>query len=534
MAKQIIFSDDARKKLETGVDKLCDTVKITLGPKGRNVVLDKKYGSPLITNDGVTIAKEIELSDSFENLGASLIKEVCVKTNDIAGDGTTTACVLAQGIVSEGLKNFTAGANPISLKNGIKYATDFVVKNLEKLSKKVDTDENISQIASISAEDEEVGKLILQAIKKVGENGVVTVEEGEGIETELNIVEGMQFDRGYLSPYMCTDMEKMEANLDHPYILVTDKKISSINELLPLLEKVVQTGEKLFIICDDIESEILATLVVNKLRGVFHTVVVKAPNYGDERKEVLNDICTLCGATLCTSETGMELNKLELSDLGRAKSVKVTKDNFTILALDENSENIRKRVESLKQLKSNAQNEYDKEKIEKRLAKLSGGVAVIKVGSMTEVEMKEKKLRIEDALSATKAGMKEGIVAGGGTALLKCQEPLEKYIETLSGDEKTGAKIVYSVLSLPLKQIIKNCGKEYGIIIQNVKSAGEDMGYDAQNDKIVDMFKSGIIDPLLVTKTALLSASSVARTLLTTEALICEQDTQKVDSNQNI
>lgn len=529
MAKQILFSDEARKKLEIGVNKLCGTVKITLGPKGRNVVLDKKYGSPLITNDGVTIAKEIELVDQFENIGASLIKEVSIKTNDIAGDGTTTACVLAQGIVSEGLKNFTAGANPIALKNGIKLATDFVVERLKEMSKKVDTDENISQIAAISAGDKQVGQLILQAIKKVGEDGVVTVEEGEGIETELSVVEGMQFDRGYLSPYMCTDMEKMEANLDRPYVLVTDKKISSINDLLPLMEKLVKTGEKLFIICDDIESEILATLVVNKLRGVFHTVVVKAPNYGDQRKEVLSDICTLCGATLCTSETAMELSKMDIQDLGRAKSIKVTKDSFTIIASDENSQDIKKRIEGLKTLRDNTKNEYDREKIEKRLAKLSGGVAVIKVGSMTEVEMKEKKLRIEDALSATKAGMREGIVAGGGTALIKCSDALKKYIETLSGDEKTGAKIILSVLSMPLKQIIKNCGKEYGMILHEVMSSKDEIGYDAQNDKIVNMFESGIIDPLLVTKTALLSASSVARTLLTTEVLVTDVANEKAD-----
>ncbi len=534
MAKQILFAEDARKKLEAGVNKVCDTVKITLGPKGRNVVLDRNYATPLITNDGVTIAKEIELSDKFENLGASIIKEVSVKTNDIAGDGTTTACVLAQGIVKEGLKNFTAGANPIALKDGIKKATKVVAMQLEKMSKKVDTDENIEHIASISAGDSEVGKLILSAIKKVGENGVVTVEEGEGMETELNVVEGMQFDRGYLSPYMCTDMEKMEANLDHPYILVTDKKISSINDILPIMEKLVQTGEKLFIICDDIESEILATLVVNKLRGVFHTVVVKAPNYGDQRKEVLSDICTLCGATLCTSETAMELSKLDISDLGRAKSVKVTKDNFTIIASDENSQNINTKIESLKAQRDSAKSEYDREKIERRLAKLSGGVAVIKVGSMTEVEMKEKKLRIEDALSATKAGMREGIVAGGGTALIKCQSVLKDYIDTLSGDEKTGALIIYNVLSLPLKQIILNCGKEYGVIVNEVMSKGEEIGYDAQNDKIVNMFDSGIIDPLLVTKTALQSASSVARTLLTTEALVTDCDDQKVDSNKNI
>lgn len=528
MAKKILFGDTARQKLQMGVDKLCDTVKITLGPKGRNVVLSRQYSTPLITNDGVTIAKEIELEDEFENMGASLIKEVSTKTNDVAGDGTTTACVLAQGIVSEGIKNFTAGANPIALKSGIKKATDFVVEKLEKMSRQVKSDENIAQIASISAGDEGVGKLICDAIKKVGENGVVTVEEGEGVETQLSVVEGMQFDRGYLSPYMCTDMEKMEANLEHPYVLVTDKKISSINDILPLLEKLVQTGEKLFIICDDIESEILATLVVNKLRGVFHTVIVKAPHYGEQRKDVLQDICTLCGATLITSDIGMELSKVQVEQLGRAKSVKVTKDNFTIIALEQNSDEISKRIEILKTMRDNSTNEYDKEKLQKRLAKLSGGVAVIKVGSMTEVEMKEKKLRIEDALSATKAGMREGIVAGGGTALIKCSGDLQKFIETLSGDEKTGAQIIYNILSLPLKQIIKNCGKDYGVILNQVETQGDEIGYDAANDKIVNMFDNGIIDPLLVTKTALKSASSVAGTLLTTEALVTEEN-KKVD-----
>lgn len=527
MAKKILYGEDARKSLERGASKLCDTVKITLGPKGRNVVLDRKYGVPLITNDGVTIAKEIELEDIFENMGASLIKEVSIKTNDIAGDGTTTACVLAQSIVKEGLKNFTAGANPMALKSGIKKATEVVTKHLFEMAKPVKTEKEISQIASISAGDTFVGELICEAIKKVGEDGVVTVEESEGLKTELSVVEGTQFDRGYLSPYMCTDNEKMVANLENPYILITDKKISSINELLPILEQIVKTGEKLLIICDDIDSEVLATLVVNKLRGVFNAVCVKAPYFGDKRKDFLNDLCVLLDATLCTSETGVDLQNIDLSYLGKAKLVKITKDSTTIIALDKNSEKIQNRISSIKNQLKDCTNDYEKEKLEDRLSKLSGGVAVIKVGSLTEVEMKEKKLRIEDALSATKAGMKEGIVAGGGTALIKCEKVLKQFIDTLSGDEKTGAEIVYKTLSMPLKQIVTNCGKDYGVILNQVENTSDNVGYDAQNDKICDMFECGIIDPLLVTKTALESASSVSGTLLTTEVLVSEQKDEK-------
>ena len=527
MSKKILHGEEARKSLEKGVDKLCNTVKITLGPKGRNVVLDKKYGTPLITNDGVTIAKEIELEDEFENMGASLIKEVSIKTNDIAGDGTTTACVLAQSIVKEGLKNFVAGANPMQLKSGIKKATQVVTQNLEKISRPVKTDKEISQIASISAGDSDVGELIKDAIKKVGENGVVTVEESEGLKTELVVVEGMQFEKGFMSPYMCSDMEKMTADIENPFILVTDKKISSINELLPILEQIVKTGEKLLIICDDLDSEVLATLVVNKLRGVFNAISVKAPYFGDKRKDFLQDICVLTGATFCTSEMGIELSKINTDYLGRAKLVKINKDTTTIIANDICKEKVEKIIEQIKNQLETETSEYTKENLQQRLAKLAGGVAVIKVGSMTEVEMKEKKLRIEDALSATKAGMKQGIVAGGGTALVKCQTVLQDYIKTLVGDEKTGAEIVLKTLSMPLKQILTNCGKDYGVVLSQVENSDQNIGYDAQNDCITDMFGAGIIDPLLVTKTALESASSVAGILLTTEVLVT--DLQKED-----
>lgn len=530
MAKKIIYAEEARKKLEKGVNVLCDTVKITLGPKGRNVVLDKKYTTPLITNDGVTIAREIELEDEFENMGAALIKEVSIKTNDIAGDGTTTAAVLAQSIVKEGIKNFVAGANPISLKNGIKKAVDFVVSDLQQMSKPINTEKEISQVASISAGDENVGELICKAIKTVGSNGVVTVEESEGMSTDLNIVEGMQFDRGYLSPYMCTDAEKMVANLENPYILLTDKKISSVNEILPVLEQVVKTGNKLLIVCEDIDSEVLAMLVVNKLRGVFNCVAVKAPYFGDKRKDILSDMAILCDTQVCSSEIGLDIKELKFEDLGRAKLVKVTKDSTTIISNDADSKNVKERIEMLVNLKTKQTSEYEKEKLEERIAKLSGGVAVIKVGSATEVEMKEKKLRIEDALSATKAATKEGIVPGGGTALVKCERNLKKFIMALKGDEKTGATIILNALSSPLKQIAVNCGKDSGVVVEMVrKKKSIAFGYDALNNKIVDMFKAGIIDPVLVTKTALISAGSVAGTLLTTECLVCDIKT----SNEN-
>lgn len=528
MAKKIIYNDEARKKLEIGVTKLCDAVKITLGPKGRNVVLGRKYGAPLITNDGVTIAKEIELDDPFENMGASLIKEVSIKTNDLAGDGTTTASVLAQSIATKGLKCFAFGANAMALKSGIQKATKKVCELLKTMSRPINSDVEIKQIASISAGDDEVGEIILEAIKKVGENGVVTIEESESMQTTLSVVEGMQFDRGYLSPYMCSDTEKMIANLDNAYILVTDKKISAISDLLPILEQVIKTGEKLLIIAEDIESEVLATLVVNKLRGVFNCVAVKSPAFGDKKKDFLSDICTLTKATLVSSEIGLELNKITLEHLGRAKSVTVTKDSTTILASDGENIELKQKVKALKEQLNKCSTEYDKEKIKERLAKLDGGVAVIKVGSATEVEMKEKKLRIEDALSATKAGISEGIVAGGGTALVKCYDEVEKYIETLSGDEKIGAKIILETLSTPLIQIAVNCGKDAGVILEKVRAnTSTTFGYDAKNDKFVDMIDCGIIDPLLVTKTALLSASSIAGTLLTTECLVCDDESEK-------
>ena len=531
MAKKMLFGDDARKSLEKGVNKLCDTVKITIGPKGRNVVLDRKYATPLITNDGVTIAREIELEDCFENMGAALIKEVSIKTNDIAGDGTTTAAVLAQSIVNEGIRNFVAGANPIALKNGIIKAVDEVCKQLTKISKPIKEDKEISQIASISAGDVTVGELICDAIKKVGENGVVTVQESEGMKTELSVVEGMQFDRGYLSPYMCSDNEKMIAELTNPYILVTDKKISSINELLPILEQIVKTGEKLLIIAEDIDSEVLATLVVNKLRGVFNCVAVKAPAFGDKRKDILSDICILVGATLCSNDVGIDIKNIDLGYLGKAKAVTVTKDSTTIIASDIESMQVKERVKQLKEQLKNETSEYEKEKLNERLAKLSGGVAVIKVGSATEVEMKEKKLRIEDALSATKAAMQEGIVAGGGTALIKCSKVLDGFINQLDGDEKTGAKIIQQALCSPLKQIAINAGKDAGVVVNEVqKNTSETFGYDALNDRFVDMFECGIIDPLLVTKTALCSAGSVAGTLITTECLVCDEKTNEKEN----
>lgn len=528
MSKKIIYEDEARKKLEIGVSKLCDAVKITLGPKGKNVVLSRKYGSPLITNDGVTIAKEIELDDCFENMGASLMKEVSIKTNDQAGDGTTTATVLAQSIVSKGQKCFTFGANAMALKNGIQKATKKTCELLENMARPIKSDTEIKQIASISAGDSEVGEIILNAIKKVGENGVVTIEESESMETVLNVVEGMQFERGFMSPYMCTDTEKMTANLENPYILVTDKKITTISELLPILEQVVKSGEKLLIIAEDIESEVLATLVVNKLRGVFNCVAVKSPAFGDKKKDFLSDICTLTNATLISSELGLELGKITLENLGRAKQITVTKDTTTIISNDGENIKLKQRVQSLKEQLNNCSTEYEKEKLKERLAKLDGGVAVIKVGGLTEVEMKEKKLRIEDALSATKAGIREGIISGGGTALVKCYTELEKYVNTLSGDEKMGGKIILESLNAPLKQIATNCGKDAGVILEKVmNNTSKTFGYDAQNDTFVDMIVCGIIDPLFVTKSALLSASSVAGTLLTTECLVCDDENEK-------
>lgn len=523
MAKQIKTGDEARKALERGVNTLADTVKITLGPKGRNVVLDKKYGTPLITNDGVTIAKEVELEDPFENMGAQIVKEVSTKTNDIAGDGTTTACLLAQAIIREGLRNVTSGANPMVVRKGIEKATQTAVDHLKSISKKVDNSTAISQVASISASDEKIGALIAEAMNKVGKDGVITVEESKTMTTDLTFTEGMQFDRGYASPYMCTDTEKMEAVMDNPVILITDNKISNIQEILPLLEKIVAQGLKLLIIADDIESEPLATLVVNKLRGTFNCVAVKAPGFGDRRKEMLRDIATLTGGTLISNETGIELKDADLSMLGRAKTVKVDKDNTTIVEGKGSAEDIAARVKSIRAQIESTTSDYDREKLQERLAKLAGGVAVINVGAATEVEMKEKKLRIEDALAATRAAVEEGIVPGGGVALLSAAPAVDALIATLDGDEKTGAVIIRKALEEPLKQIAVNAGVDGAVVVNNVLSAKKsNYGYDALKDDYCDVVKKGIIDPTKVTRSAIQNAASIASTLLTTESAVCD------------
>lgn len=523
MAKKIIFGEDARKKLQNGVDAVANTVKLTLGPKGRNVVLERDYDAPLITNDGVTIAKDIELADPFENMGASLLKQVSIKTNDVAGDGTTTSAVLAQAIVHEGIKNFAAGANPVMLKKGISKATDVVVDDLKKQSIPVEDKKEIEQVASISAGDEEVGKLIADAFEKVGKDGVITVEEGKTLNTTLKLAVGMQFDRGYLSPYMCTNMEKMEAELDDCYILVTDKKISNIQEILPLLEEVAKNGLKLLIVADDVEGEALTTLIVNKLRGTFNCVAVKAPSYGDKRNEILEDIAVLTGATVISESKGLALKDATMEVLGRAKTVKVTKDNTTIVDGYGDKNALEERKSIIKSQIANTTSDFDKQKLTERLAKLSGGVAVISVGSATEVELKEKKLRIEDALSATKAASEEGIVAGGGVALLQAKQTLAKYVETLTGDEKTGAQIVLKSLESPIRQIAKNCGVDDGVVVYNIEKANKkNYGYDAQNEQYGDMIKFGIVDPTKVTRSALQNATSVAGTLLTTESLVAD------------
>lgn len=523
MAKKIIFGEDARKKLQNGVDAVANTVKLTLGPKGRNVVLERDYDAPLITNDGVTIAKDIELADPFENMGASLLKQVSIKTNDVAGDGTTTSAVLAQAIVHEGIKNFAAGANPVMLKKGISKATDVVVDDLKKQSIPVEDKKEIEQVASISAGDEEVGKLIADAFEKVGKDGVITVEEGKTLNTTLKLAVGMQFDRGYLSPYMCTNMEKMEAELDDCYILVTDKKISNIQEILPLLEEVAKNGLKLLIVADDVEGEALTTLIVNKLRGTFNCVAVKAPSYGDKRNEILEDIAVLTGATVISESKGLALKDATMEVLGRAKTVKVTKDNTTIVDGYGDKNALEERKSIIKSQIANTTSDFDKQKLTERLAKLSGGVAVISVGSATEVELKEKKLRIEDALSATKAASEEGIVAGGGVALLQAKQTLAKYVETLTGDEKTGAQIVLKSLESPIRQIAENCGVDDGVVVYNIEKANKkNYGYDAQNEQYGDMIKFGIVDPTKVTRSALQNATSVAGTLLTTESLVAD------------
>lgn len=532
MAKKILEGIEARKALESGVNKLANVVKITLGPKGRNVVLGKKFSSPLITNDGVTIAKEIELDSPFENMGAELIKEVSVKTNDVAGDGTTTACVLAQAMVREGMKNFAAGANPIILKKGIFKAVDVVVDELKKISKPVTNSNDIKQVASISAGDEEVGELIATAMEKVGSDGVITVEESQTMKTELSVVEGMQFDRGYLSPYMCTNTEKMTAELDNPYILITDKKISNIQELLPLLEEIVKTGAKLLIIADDVEGEALTTLILNKLRGTFNCVAVKAPSFGEKRKAMLEDIAILTGGTVISEELGFDFKNVGLDMLGKAKLVKVDKDNTTIVEGGGEQEKIKARVNSIRSQIKAQTSDYEIEKLNERLAKLAGGVAVIKVGSATEVEMKEKKLRIEDALSATKAASEEGVVPGGGVALLKTAPAVKALIETLSGDEKTGASIVLNAIEEPIRQIAKNSGVDGGVVVNKIYENLDKpaYGFDALNNVYCDLIEKGIIDPTKVTRSALQNAASVSATMLTTEALVVEIEDNKKET----
>ena len=523
MAKQFKYGDDARKALEAGVDALANTVKITLGPKGRNVVLDRPYGSPLVTNDGVTIAKDVVLADPFENMGAQIIREVATKTNDVAGDGTTTASVLAQAIVKEGLKNVAAGANPMVLKRGIMKATEAAVEELKKISKDVEDKTAIAQVASISASDEKIGQLISDAMEKVGKDGVITIEEGKAMTTELNVVEGMQFDRGYVSPYLVTNTDKMYAELDNPVILITDKKISNIQELLPLLEQVLKNGLKLLIISDDIEGEALTTIIVNKLKGVFNVVAVKAPGFGDRRKAYLEDIAILTGGTYISSDLGYELKDVTLDMLGRAKSVRVDKDNTTIVGGAGASEDIAARVASIRAQMAESTSEYDKEKLQERVAKLAGGVAVIGVGAATEVEMKEKKLRIEDALNATRAAVEEGIVAGGGTALLSIIPAVKKACAKLEGDEATGAKIVLRALEAPVRQIAANAGIDGGIVANTIMSAKKtNYGFDAQKEVYCDMVKAGILDPTKVTRSALQNADSVASTLLTTESLVTD------------
>ena len=523
MAKQIIYGEDARKAIEHGVNQLADTVKITLGPKGRNVVLDKKFGSPLITNDGVTIAKEIELEDPFENMGAQLIKEVSTKTNDVAGDGTTSATVLAQAMINEGLKNLAAGANPMVMRKGIQKATAAAVEAVKGISQPVSGSNDIARVGTISSGDEHIGNLIADAMEKVSQNGVITIEESKTAETYSDVVEGMQFDRGYLSPYMATDMDKMEAVIDDALILITDKKISNIQEILPLLEQIVKAGRKLLIIAEDVEGEALATIVLNKLRGTFTCVCVKAPGFGDRRKEMLQDIAILTGGTVVSSDLGMELKDADLSVLGQAHQVKVTKENTTIVDGAGSSEDIKARTAQIEHQISVSTSEYDKEKLQERLAKLSGGVAVIKVGAATETEMKEKKLRIEDALNATRAAVAEGIVAGGGTAYVVASKAADKLVATLSGDEKTGAAIVSRALKAPIMQIAANAGLEGAVILNNVyNSRKANYGFDAANDKYGDMIELGIVDPTKVCRSALENAASVASMVLTTESLVAD------------
>ena len=522
MAKEIKYGAEARRALEAGVNKLADTVRVTIGPKGRNVVLDKSFGAPLITNDGVTIAKEIELEDRFENMGAQLIKEVASKTNDVAGDGTTTATVLAQAMVHEGMKNLEAGANPIILRKGMKKATDVAVEAIAKMSSKVKDKDQIAKVAAISAGDAEVGQMVADAMEKVSNDGVITIEESKTMKTELDLVEGMQFDRGYVSAYMATDMDKMEANLDDPYILITDKKISNIQEILPLLEQVVQAGARLLIIAEDIEGEALTTLIVNKLRGTFNVVAVKAPGYGDRRKEMLKDIATLTGGQVISEELGMELKDTTMDQLGRAKSVKVQKENTVIVDGMGDKNAIAERVAQIKGQIEETTSDFDREKLQERLAKLAGGVAVIRVGAATETEMKEAKLRMEDALNATRAAVEEGIISGGGSAYIHASKAVAEAIEELEGDEKTGAKVVLKALEAPLFHISANAGLEGAVIINKVRESKVGTGFDALTEQYVDMVENGILDPAKVTRSALQNATSVASTLLTTESVVAD------------
>ncbi len=520
MAKEIKYGTEARTALEAGVDKLANTVRVTLGPKGRKVVLDKSNCAPLITNDGVTIAKEIELEDAFENMGAQLVKEVATKTNDVAGDGTTTATVLAQAMIQEGMKNLEAGANPIVLRRGMKKATEKAVETIAAMSSKVTGKDQIAKVASISAGDESVGNMVADAMEKVSNDGVITIEESKTMQTELDLVEGMQFDRGYISAYMCTDMDKMEAVLDEPYILITDKKISNIQEILPLLEQIVQSGSRLLIIAEDIEGEALTTLIVNKLRGTFNVVAVKAPGYGDRRKEMLKDIAILTGGQVISEEVGLELKDATMAQLGRAKSVKVKKENTVIVDGEGNKEEIQARIGQIRAQLEETTSEFDKEKLQERLAKLAGGVAVIRVGAATETEMKEAKLRMEDALNATRAAVEEGIIAGGGSAYIHASKEVAKLAETLEGDEKTGAKVILKALEAPLYYISANAGLEGAVIINKVKESAPGIGFNAATEEYVDMVEAGILDPVKVTRSALQNATSVASTLLTTESVV--------------
>ena len=520
MAKEIKYGIEARKALEAGVNQLADTVRVTLGPKGRNVVLDKSYGAPLITNDGVTIAKDIELEDKFENMGAQLVKEVATKTNDVAGDGTTTATVLAQAMVNAGMKNLAAGANPIILRRGMKKATDCAVEAIAKMSQKVNGKDQIAKVAAISAGDESVGQLVADAMEKVSNDGVITIEESKTMKTELDLVEGMQFDRGYVSAYMATDMDKMEAVLDNPYILITDKKISNIQEILPVLEQIVQSGAKLLIIAEDVEGEALTTLIVNKLRGTFNVVAVKAPGYGDRRKEMLQDIAILTGGKVISEELGYDLKDTTMDMLGRAKSVKVQKENTVIVDGEGSKDEIQARIAQIKSQIEETTSDFDREKLQERLAKLAGGVAVIRVGAATETEMKESKLRLEDALAATKAAVEEGVISGGGSAYIHASKEVAKLAASLSGDEKTGAEIILKALEAPLYHIAANAGLEGAVIINKVRESEAGTGFDALNEKYVNMIDAGILDPAKVTRSALQNATSVASTLLTTESVV--------------